>query len=60
MSGSGNCIWDVSPGRTVSGWPFLQSLLSTSDRGLLYNLYKELKKLDSSDPNSPIKNGVQS
>jgi hypothetical protein len=24
-----DCIWDGSPGGTVSGWPFLQSLLYT-------------------------------
>jgi hypothetical protein len=33
---------------------------STSDRGLIFNIYKELKKLDSREPNNPIKNGVQS
>jgi hypothetical protein len=33
---------------------------STSDRGLISNIYKELKKLDSREPNNPIKNGVQS
>jgi hypothetical protein len=32
----------------------------TSDRGLIFNIYKELKKLDSREPNNPIKNGVQS
>jgi hypothetical protein len=32
----------------------------TSDRGLITNIYKELKKLDSREPNNPIKNGVQS
>jgi hypothetical protein len=32
----------------------------TSDRGLVFNIYKELKKLESREPNNPIKNGVQS
>ena len=27
VSGFGVCIWDGSPGRAVSGWPFLWSLL---------------------------------
>ena len=31
-----------------------------SDRVLLYNIYKELKKLDSRNSNNPINNGVQS
>jgi hypothetical protein len=31
-----------------------------SDRELISNIYKELKKLDSRNSNSPIKNGVQS
>jgi hypothetical protein len=31
-----------------------------SDRGLISNIYKELKKLDSRNSNTPIKNGVQS
>jgi hypothetical protein len=32
----------------------------TSDRGLLSKIYKEFKKVDSREPNNPIKNGVQS
>jgi hypothetical protein len=32
----------------------------TSDRGLIYNIYKELKKLDSRETNYPVKNWVQS
>jgi hypothetical protein len=35
VSGFGNCIWDKSPGGTVSGWPFLQSLLYTLSPYLL-------------------------
>ena len=31
-----------------------------SDRGLIFKIYKELKKLDSREPKIPIKNGVQS
>ena len=30
-----------------------------SDRGLISNIYKELKKLDSRKPNNPIKTWVQ-
>jgi hypothetical protein len=29
VSGIGGCLWVVSPGRAVSGWSFLQSLLQT-------------------------------
>ena len=31
-----------------------------SDRGLIFNVNKEFKKLDPRKPNNPIKNGVQS
>ena len=31
-----------------------------SDRGLIFNIYKELKKLDSRETNNTINNGVQS
>jgi hypothetical protein len=31
-----------------------------SDRGLISNIYKELKKVDSRNSNNPIKNGAQS
>ena len=30
-----------------------------SNRGLISNIYKELKMLDPREPNNPIKNGVQ-
>jgi hypothetical protein len=33
---------------------------STPDRGLMSNIYKELKKLDSREPNNPNKNGEES
>jgi len=32
----------------------------TSNRGLIFNIYKELRKSDSRESNGPIKNGIQS
>jgi hypothetical protein len=32
----------------------------TYDRGLISNIHKELKKVNSREPNNPIKNGEQS
>jgi hypothetical protein len=31
----------------------------TSGRGLIYNIYKELKKLDARESNNPTKNGYR-
>jgi hypothetical protein len=31
----------------------------TSDRGLIFNIYKELKKLESRESNNPIKTGYR-
>ena len=33
---------------------------STSNTGLISKIYKELNKVDSREPNNPMKNGVQS
>jgi hypothetical protein len=33
--------------------------VSKSDRGLISNIYKELKKVDFRKSNNPIKNGAQ-
>jgi len=32
----------------------------TSNRGLLFNIYKELQKLDSRESNNTVKNGIRS
>ena len=32
---------------------------TTSNRGLISKIYKELKKVDSREPNIPLKNGIQ-
>jgi hypothetical protein len=42
----------------LTGWEKI-FINSTSDRGLIVNIYKELKKLDSRETNNPIKNVVQ-
>ena len=46
VSGFGDCIWDESPGGTVSGWPFLQSLLYTLSPYLLLRVFCFLSKKD--------------
>jgi hypothetical protein len=45
--------------RTPTGW---EKILTNSKlkRGVVCNIYKELKKLDSRKPNNAVKNGVQS
>jgi hypothetical protein len=47
MSGFGNCIWDESPGGTVSGWPFLQSLLYTFSPYLLLYFVLLLRRTEA-------------
>jgi hypothetical protein len=50
---------------TLTGEPICMKLRSgkktypKSDRGLISNIYKELKKVDSRKSNNPIKNGAQ-
>ena len=46
--GSGNCVWDESPGGTVSGWPFLQSLLYTLSAYFLTWVFFSPSKKDRS------------
>jgi hypothetical protein len=36
------------------------SINPTSNRGLMYKIYKELKKLEFNKRNNPVKSGVQS
>ena len=45
--------------RQLTDWEKIFTNLK-SDRGLISNIYKELKKLDSRKSNNPIKNGAQS
>jgi hypothetical protein len=48
VSGFGNCIWNESPGGTVSGWPFLQSLLNILSPYLLLWVFCSPSKKDQS------------
>ena len=50
VSGFGNCIWDESPGRTVSGWPFLHSLLYNLSPYLLLWLFCSPCKKEQKHP----------
>ena len=45
--------------RQPTGWEKIFTN-STTDRGLISKVFKELKKLDTRESNNPIKNGVQS
>jgi hypothetical protein len=47
VSGFGDCIWDGSPGGTVSGWPFLQSLLYTLSLYLLLCVFCSPSKTEA-------------
>jgi hypothetical protein len=46
--------------RPPTDWERIFFTNPKSDRELIFNIYKELKKLDSTNSNNPIKNGVQS
>jgi hypothetical protein len=48
VPGFGNCIWDGSPGGTVSGWPFLESLLNTLSPYLPLWVFHSPSKKDQS------------
>jgi hypothetical protein len=50
---------DSKKKRPPTGWERIFTN-PKSDRGLISNICKELKKLDSRNSNNPIKNGVQS
>ena len=45
--------------RPPTGWEIIFTYLK-SHRGLISNIYKELKRVDSRKANSPIKDGAQS
>jgi hypothetical protein len=45
--------------RTPTDWERIFTYTKT-DRGLISNIYKELKMVDSRKSNNPIKNGAQS
>jgi hypothetical protein len=49
----------ISTKRQPTGWEKIFTN-PTSNRGLISNIYKDLKKLDCREPNNPIKNGIQS
>jgi hypothetical protein len=44
--------------RPPTDWERIFTYLK-SDRGLISNIYKELKRVDSRESNNPIKNGAQ-
>ena len=44
--------------RPPTGWEIIFTYLK-SHRGLISNIYKEFKKVDSRKSNNPIKNGAQ-
>jgi hypothetical protein len=48
-------IPDCAPPFPPSSLPSSAPNLSTSDRGLISNIYKEFKKLTSKEPNNPVK-----